>query len=202
VVEWGPDKNVWLGKPTVTAKTVKSVKSKRFVVRPGSSEQASIERRFKNIYEAMLREGIVYFPPVMPTPEVWELWKKAKNEEELGEAVQKMRHWARRLHAGADFQADELMEDNVVLAWASLPFIFRPSWNEEILKAKQLWNYPVTNRPRSDDKRVEFFAKSLAGLTLGLAPATATKRLSHWHWPRDWATNTGKNSIMEGRNEQ
>jgi hypothetical protein len=50
---------------------------------------------------------------------------------------------------------------------------------EDFLRAKRLHNYPESNRPGSDDKRIQFFSKVLAGLKLGIAPATATKRLAH-----------------------
>jgi hypothetical protein len=50
---------------------------------------------------------------------------------------------------------------------------------EDFLRAKRLPHCPKSNRPRSDTKRIEFFAKVLAGLKLGIAPATATKRLAH-----------------------
>jgi len=56
----------------------------------------------------------------------------------------------------------------------------------DLVKARQLAHYPRaknTDRPTSDDKRIEFFAKVLAGLALGLAPATATKRLARWSPP-------------------
>jgi len=56
---------------------------------------------------------------------------------------------------------------------------------EKILIGKRLPNYAKTDRRRSDDKRVVFLSKVLAGARLGLAPITAAKRLSHWHWPSD-----------------
>jgi hypothetical protein len=58
---------------------------------------------------------------------------------------------------------------------------------EQFLKGKNLPCYAKTDRPRSDDKRVEFLSKVLAGARFGLAPITAAKRLSHWHFPSDWA---------------
>jgi hypothetical protein len=51
---------------------------------------------------------------------------------------------------------------------------------EDFLRAKRLPHFPKSNRPRSDTKRIEFFAKVLAGLNLGIAPATATKLLAHY----------------------
>jgi hypothetical protein len=57
---------------------------------------------------------------------------------------------------------------------------------DKVFIAKKLPNYPKTDRARSDDKRVEFWAKTMTGASLGIAPITAVKRLSHWHWPKDW----------------
>ncbi len=42
----------------------------------------------------------------------------------------------------------------------------------ELFKARKLWNYPRTDRPTSDDKRIEFFAEALAGLMMEVSPAT------------------------------
>ena len=56
----------------------------------------------------------------------------------------------------------------------------------DLVKARKLAHYPRAkniDRPTSDNKRIEFFAKVLAGLALGLAPATATKRLARWSPP-------------------
>jgi hypothetical protein len=51
---------------------------------------------------------------------------------------------------------------------------------QDILNAKDLPHYPRAERPTSDNKRIEFFAKVFSGLALGIAPLTATKRLSGW----------------------
>ena len=59
-----------------------------------------------------------------------------------------------------------------------------------LYRATRLWNYPKDKgRPTSDNKRIEFFAKALAGLMLGISPATATKRLSHWKLPQLWKSS-------------
>ncbi len=50
---------------------------------------------------------------------------------------------------------------------------------EDFRAAKEPHNYPRSNRPGSDDKRAQIFSKVLAGLRLGIAPATATKQLTH-----------------------
>jgi hypothetical protein len=54
---------------------------------------------------------------------------------------------------------------------------------QDLLSATQLTNYPNSDRQRSDDKCIQFWAKVLAGSLLGMAPATATKRLGHLPLP-------------------
>ena len=54
-----------------------------------------------------------------------------------------------------------------------------------LVKAKRFPHYPKNPRPSSDDKRLIFFAKVLAGLEHGLAPLSATKRLSHWDFSKE-----------------
>lgn len=63
---------------------------------------------------------------------------------------------------------------------------FRLLASGALFEAKKLWLYPRTHRPKSDDKRIEFFAKA-AGLLHGMAPATALRKLSGAHFPKDLA---------------
>lgn len=62
----------------------------------------------------------------------------------------------------------------------------------ELFSAHKLWNFPRTDRPSSDEKRIAFFAESLAGLMVGIAPATATKKLVRWTPPKLWLPDFGK----------
>jgi hypothetical protein len=115
----------------------------------------------------------VVFRPVYPKPEVWEALKEARTSRQVKEA-------ARRI--------GELRSAFVSSTrWAQKPDDALYCFAKGFLDAKDLPNYPKTDRPKSDDKRVQFLAKVMAGLTLGLAPITAAKRLSHWHWSKDWA---------------
>jgi len=74
-----------------------------------------------------------------------------------------------------------------------------------LLAAKKLDNYPDAKqkkRPSSDDKRVIFFSKVLAGLRLSLSPTYATKKLSHCRWEKDWATNPYKEYVERIRSQR
>ncbi len=109
------------------------------------------------------KKGWILMPPEPPRPEIWERLKRARS-------VAEVRQTARDLH-----------ERNRMIS--------APQWEafhshaEDLLRAKKLHNYPKSNRPHSDDKRIHFFAKVLAGLMQGIAPATATKRLARLPLP-------------------
>jgi hypothetical protein len=60
-------------------------------------------------------------------------------------------------------------------------------YGEQLIISKRLPSYARTTRPSSDDKRIIFCSKVLAGARFGLAPITAVKRLSHWNFSKDWA---------------
>src|SRR5205807_6869132 len=174
------------------------------IVYPGSKQQAGIEKMLEKISGALQREGYVYFRPVAPKPEIWQQLKQAKQRGQTEDVFRKMRSWAiglrsssrrisirntRAMYLGdmnrpnpnSPTRIKEIIRTGSPVAWYLLPLAISSSWAREIQRAKRLWNYPRTDRPRSDDKRIEFFAKSFAALTLGKAPATATARwLSGW----------------------
>lgn len=91
--------------------------------------------------------------PVSARPEIWKRLKTARS-------VADIRAIARRLR--------QPLLRSILYSHA-----------EGFLHAKRLPHFPKSNRPRSDTKRIDFFAKVLAGLNPGIAPATATKRLAH-----------------------
>lgn len=95
-----------------------------------------------------------FTPPVAPRPEIWERLKKARSVDEVRQIAHRVRH--------------EPLLAAILYSRA-----------KDFLRAQRLHNYPKSKRPHSDNKRILFFAKSLAGLQLGIAPATATRRLPH-----------------------
>ncbi len=119
----------------------------------------------------------VIFRPVSPAPEIWELLKRARSIREIREASRRIRKWLSQCRPDGHW-------------WLPGEPIDIPDaldlYADKILSGKRLPNYAKTNRPRSDDKRIEFFSKILAGARVGIAPITAAKRLSRWHWPKDW----------------
>jgi hypothetical protein len=113
------------------------------------------------------------FPPTFPKPEVWEQLKKARSVPQIEQAASGIGELE------ATFSSST--------AWAQNPAGALSHFAEAILEAKRLPHYPRKSRARSDDKRIVFLAKVMAGLTLGLRPITAVKKLSRWRWPKDWA---------------
>jgi len=110
----------------------------------------------KDVLGLVRRDKNWRFTP--PTSARSEIWKRLT----IARSVAEVRKIARRLRPLYPLLASTL-----------------DSHAEDFLRAKQLPNYPRSNRPRSADKRTQFFAKTLAGLSLRIAPATAIKRLAH-----------------------
>lgn len=124
-------------------------------------------------------EGWAIFRPVMPAPELWEQLKQARSVREIRAVSRKIRKWMDK-------------EFGPVGRWlgGAPPLEFSDALNlyaEQVLIGKRLPSYAKTDRPSSDDKRVQLLAKVLAGARYALAPVSAAKRLSHWNWPSDWA---------------
>jgi hypothetical protein len=134
--------------------------------------------------EKMIDEGwVLVSAPILPAPEIWEQLKMAMSVAAIKKASRAIhRHW----------------NNEQIAAICGVPLDFDPidfpdalaRYADKILIAKELPNYPkakAEDRPSSDDKRVEFFSKILAGAGLGIAPITAAKRLAHRHWTREWS---------------
>jgi hypothetical protein len=101
-------------------------------------------------------------PPIFPRPDLWEEFKDAQLKQDIQRVAHEIARWMRRFA--------------------------HPRWSRELKKhaadlleaKKTLWTYPGSARPSSDNKRAEFFGKALAGLVLGVSPATSARKLSHW----------------------
>jgi len=102
-----------------------------------------------------------FTPPDLPKPGIWKRINAARSIGEFREVGRRLRQTSPGIASFLSVHAKSL------------------------LQAKALPNYPKSARPRSDDKRIQFFAKVLAGLELGIAPATATKRLARLPFPYD-----------------
>jgi hypothetical protein len=132
-------------------------------------------------------KGWVIFRPIMPKPAIWEQLKRARTVPQIRGAARGIGRLQTAFVSSTP--------------WGQNPAGAFRHYAAGILAAKRLPNYPKTNRPRSDDKRVEFLAKTMAGLTLGLAAITALKRLSHWRWPKDTAEKGLKEFVERSKGQ-
>ena len=111
---------------------------------------------------------------IPPNPRAWGQLKRAQTERQVRRAADSIKRWAQTVDR-SDWRSD-------------FPRVINDS-AKEVLRAKKSWNYPrdeTGNRPKSDDKRIIFFGKVLAGLAFGLSPAYSTKVLASWPWTKDW----------------
>ena len=122
------------------------------------------------------KEEWSYWPPWYPEPEIWKQLKHARATTQVRQTLRKFRKWWTDFDPSNAFVFTTLESADPLGAVASHA--------GELVKAKRMPNYPRSRRDRSDDKRIEFFAKVMAGLVFGLSPSYATKRLAHWHCPK------------------
>lgn len=129
--------------------------------------------------------------PVFPAPELWKELKDARSEREIREVADAIGEWDREQGLGytprphfsqrAEYDFVEVLRSQA----------------RTILKAKRLPEYPKSDRETSDDKRIWFFAKSLAGLKLDRSPLYALKRLSHWRGGATWRLHDPRHGELE-----
>jgi hypothetical protein len=100
--------------------------------------------------------------PIYPRPDLWEQLKRASSAEEMRRVAADIARWMRRY---AHIRWRHELQDHAA----------------DLFRAKHtLWNYPRSERPSSDNRRAEFLGKALAGLILGISPATAMRQLLRW----------------------
>lgn len=177
----------------------------------GADEGAKFWRKLRGAKEKLKRDRFPFpfVEPVPPAREIWDRLKNATRPQAIKRVFQMLQKWAVDVRGPLFFMASpnphplfaataktkawgcaavrKAIASGQIPAWPLLPFAISEGWATEIAKAKKLWTYPRTSRTTSDDKRIEFFAKSFAALMLGKSPATVTARgLPRWHWPKDW----------------
>ena len=117
----------------------------------------------------------LFFPALSPVPHLWGQLKTPRSIRQLQQTLNDIYDWL-----------VPVVDDACAVPEFRRALCDYPA---ELFRIRKLWNYPGSNRPTSDDKRIEFFAEALAGLMLEIAPATATKKLSRWNPPKLWITN-------------
>lgn len=117
---------------------------------------------------------ILAFPPLPARPDLWQQLKIAKSTEKMQRTLSEIYGWL-----STHWPSVQNDPRYCRVLCESAP---------KLQQAKKLWNYPSKKRPSSDEKRIEFLAKALAGLTLERLPATATTKLCRWRIPKLWLT--------------
>lgn len=129
-------------------------------------------RRFVERLQRLSGTQWQVIPEVCQNRAAWEMLKRAHTEMDIRRAAKSIAHWARRVER-SDWRTE-------------IPSAIGKH-AKDLLRAKKNWAYPGDlRRPTSDDKRVLFFAKILAGLVSGLSPTYAIKVLASWPWTREW----------------
>jgi len=123
----------------------------------------------------------LFFPPVSPRPDLWNSLKKAPSIVRTQHTLKAVSEWFGSSFSGMPY------EDAFLRALSN--------GSTELFRVRKLWNYPASDRPSSDEKRLEFFAKALGGLVMGISPATATKKLSNWNIPKLWSAQMGEGDL-------
>jgi len=118
----------------------------------------------------------LFFPGLPSQPQLWRQLKRPESIKQLQQTGEDIYAWLRASVPGIPSQFREALCGSPA----------------KLFKARSLWNFPRTDRPSSDEKRIAFFAGSLAGLMLKLAPATATTKLARWTPPKLWVPDLEK----------
>jgi hypothetical protein len=105
---------------------------------------------------------------------LWKALKRARSARQVRRICRQSKHWLK--------WKSEFVRDGVVRGYAQSPSACPKALYdhaEEFCQAKRDDRYPDSDRPSSDDKRIEFFARVMAGLSLlePIAPATAVDLL-------------------------
>lgn len=132
--------------------------------------------------------------PVMPEPEIWSLLKQARSIAEIRKLCPRIRTWMTKEFGPG---VGRWLPGDPPLEFADALELY----GEQLISSRRLPSYARTSRPTSDDKRIVFCSKVLAGARFGLAPITAVKRLSNWSFPKDWAEKPLQ-KLVEASNKQ
>lgn len=158
---------------------------KAVAVIPANLEERKIEGLRKN-----LAPGATLVLREPPQPEIWKQLKRARTAPEMRAAADSVEAWEdARVRNQPPEVAAELAQ--IPAQWKTPPRYYSAVIREHasaLVRVKRLPHYPA-EAASNDDKRIVFFAKVLAGLALGLAPLTATKRLSRFDL-RGWKPGT------------
>lgn len=187
-VEWGPWEpfagRVHKLPPGAVAKIEgnRFCRAKRIVEIKFLGLDTSVADEEKIFRELKKRDDLVVLMPVKPSLELWERFRDARTVSEHRRAVSRLEKWWRGRYGTCEGSLMPVPSFGESVRTSKDEFRLLAS--RALFEAKGLWLYPRTDRPKSDDKRIEFLAKAAAGLLHGIAPATALRKLTGVQFPK------------------
>lgn len=201
-IEWGPWRSVvatkpskemldfmkgtpWEGAQLLKTKNRRQRTGRTLLARivPADAKSAKLASRALN----KLGRDFDYIPLKLPLLQVWRQLKMAASLTKMRRALRLIEKYLNRNWSG----------------WFGREYPHALDRHAgALLAAKRLSGYPKSKRRSSDDKRVVFFAKVLAGLELGRSPLYTTKKLSHWRPRKDLATNPYQKFVASFRSQR
>lgn len=138
--------------------------------------------------EKLLRtDDWIVCPPSKPEPKLWEQFRDAETLTEHQRAARKIQRWWNARQRKINPVSTPPVRSP---AFTTSTAQFQLLASRDLLDAKKSSLYPQTpeeDRPTNDNKRVQFFAKAMAGLLHSIAPATAMRHwLSRERFPNDF----------------
>jgi len=192
-VEWSPQQTIgaFIAKGLLGGNPSQGMRKQRASLgKPvGPAIFIPVSEAARMLPEKMKTKGWFISRPVMPKREIWQQLKTARTVDQVRKAARGIGNLRVAFTSSLE-------------KWAQNPDRALCHYAKGVLTAKRLPHYPKTDRPTSDDKRVLFLAKVMAGLTMEIAPITAVKRLSHWQWPKDWAEKPLKEYVERSIGEK
>jgi hypothetical protein len=150
--------------------------------RSRSKKLIHIDRIRETATEAEIRtklkgEAWLIWYPVKPARELWEQFKNASTLTEHRSVVSKIKKWWKvpGEDRGSFQEATRFAPGWVGKSTSEVAELLA---SPQLLDAKSLWLYPRGKLRDNDDDRIEFFAKAAAGVMWGMAPATASRKLT------------------------
>lgn len=201
-VEWGPWEE-WLGIVKLGPGEIFQTqdkdrisqfrKSKRIVGIRFLGLDTSREDEEKIFRELKKRDDLVVCMPVKPSPGLWRRFRDARTATEHASAVSSLEEWWKALYGTGEGSLFPVLSSSTTTSKDEFGLLA----SRALFNAKKLWLYPRTDRPKSDDKRIEFFAKGAAGLRLGIAPATALRKLARFRFAKNIAGEQQRHEFVE-----
>ncbi len=140
-----------------------------------------LQREFRNELRVRIRVAQAQIRGIPGERELWEKLLDADRVEEVQVICRQSQYWLNPRRSGKPFV--EILSRRA----------------DRFVAAKNDRRYPASKRPSSDDKRLRFLARALAGITLGRSPRTSVDLLGEGipraHWMAPQGHGSGRLSV-------